>query len=272
MEGPPARRWERLALHWWRTNKGPVEGGKRVAHMDGDTMNDDPANYGLVDAGDILFLAGLRDPGMLERNRRSCGRGAAAFNSMRARIRRLSAWNMNRWYVADLARRVIFNVPHKEGWQAYASRGVPVSAATARYKHSAALGWPDVARLDAAVLAALAEHGALRSPQLYEHVAAIYGARLWVVPVASQLSTALWRLRRRGFIASNRRGARASEHAVLGHALALRAGPTTLTVVEGSRIAASAFAGFTRVDETGRPYERATARASALQELLQSTA
>ncbi|MBW3609204.1 MAG: hypothetical protein KY463_12770 [Actinobacteria bacterium] len=51
--GPQQNRWRPVALDWWLKNKGPVPEGLRVVHLNGDTLDDRPENYGLLDAAGV---------------------------------------------------------------------------------------------------------------------------------------------------------------------------------------------------------------------------
>ena len=125
--GPKASRWIPLARHWWEKNRGRVPPGKRVCHLDGDSLNDDPSNYGLLTPGDVIFIQLERDPAMALRNRKRCRAGTARSNRERAFARRLRELLPSKWYAVDVAARVVVNVPHRKRWQVYAAHGVALS-------------------------------------------------------------------------------------------------------------------------------------------------
>ena len=88
MDGPKSSRWINLARWRWEQLYGPVPPGKRVVHLDGDSLNDDPANYALMTGGEwLVHLRKLRK-GMAEKNRRRCSAATAEMNRLRGAIRR----------------------------------------------------------------------------------------------------------------------------------------------------------------------------------------
>lgn len=111
-DGPKQDRWMAWARWWWLRNKGPVPDGKRVVYLDGNTMNNRPDNIGLATPGDVIFIAGERDPKMVDKNRKACRKGTIASNQLRGRIRRSLEWLPTRWY-AVLPGRGIVNRPTK---------------------------------------------------------------------------------------------------------------------------------------------------------------
>jgi hypothetical protein len=131
--GPMIKRWKCLARIWWEANKGPVPAGMRVVHLDGDTLNDTPTNYGLMHAGEIIRLYHRIRPKMAARNRQSVGAAMARFNRDRAALRRERSLLPRRWYLVDPEKRIIFNHPRRMRWQAYQLAGVDVDASNWRF-------------------------------------------------------------------------------------------------------------------------------------------
>src|SRR5262245_56543839 len=70
LTGPKPKRWMPLARYVWEKTHGPVPAGLRVVHLDGNTLNDDPKNYGLLTAGEVIKLYHKLNPAMSEENRR----------------------------------------------------------------------------------------------------------------------------------------------------------------------------------------------------------
>jgi hypothetical protein len=123
MKGGPQNRWMVYARHWWITNMGPVPDGKRVAHLDGDSMNDNPANFGLLSAADVVFLCHDRDPKMSEKNYRKLRAATSRFNRMMGEVRRWREWLPTRWYAVDHARRIIYVDHRRQRWQIFRDFG-----------------------------------------------------------------------------------------------------------------------------------------------------
>lgn len=129
MDGPISGRWIPFALWWWRTHRGPVPAGYRVAHLDGNTLNDDPSNFGLVTPGDVLFIAGERRPEMWEINRRRCSAATSQFNRDRAAIRRARELLPSCWYVLSREQRWLLNRPRRSRHQALLAAGIECDVA-----------------------------------------------------------------------------------------------------------------------------------------------
>src|SRR5258706_866663 len=164
--GPISGRWIDFARFWWLENRGPVPDGKRVCHLDGNTLNDDPSNFGLLTPGDVIFLAHERDPKMSERNRRNCSDATAEMNRMRGLIGRATGWLPSLWYAVDFARKLIHNEPHRERWRVYQAAGVECDSSSWRQALATAMGWPGRILLDACILTVLADTGPLPIDEL----------------------------------------------------------------------------------------------------------
>jgi hypothetical protein len=154
-DGPPAGRWVDLARWWWERNRGPVPPGKRVCHLDGNCLNDNPTNYGLLTAGEVIKLYHRLRPEMSRENRIACGRATTEHNKLRGRLRRLASFLPTRWYPVDHEQRQIHNRPRRERWQVLHDFGVACGPNSWRRWFPAAVGYPDLIAGDASMLAAL---------------------------------------------------------------------------------------------------------------------
>jgi hypothetical protein len=132
--GPYHRRWRAWARWWWEKNRGPVPAGKRVAHLDGNRLNDAPENLGLLTRGELLQAIHRARPAMSARNRVKVGRAVAATNRARAELRKLRGWLVSRWYLVDPRRGVVLNRPRRMLWELCQDAGI----ATERRDRSAA--------------------------------------------------------------------------------------------------------------------------------------
>jgi hypothetical protein len=178
-DGPSGSRWMQYARWWWLQNRGPVPAGKRVCHLDGDTLNDDPSNYRLLTAGDVVFMAHDRDPEMSRKNYAACRAATSEHNRLRARLRRMREWLPTRWYPVDLRAGVIVNQPRRQEWQAYQLAGVDVSRDNWRHCHSIALGWPEIPRLHACIVRVLADRDELATADLFDAVRRLQAKFAW---------------------------------------------------------------------------------------------
>jgi hypothetical protein len=86
-KGP--NRWIPLAKHTWEQMHGPIPEGMRVVHADGNTLNDNPSNYRLMTAGEVICLWHRLDWEMSDLNRRGPKRREAvvAHNRLRRILR-----------------------------------------------------------------------------------------------------------------------------------------------------------------------------------------
>lgn len=66
-DGPPQKRWVRLAVYMWERVHGPVPEGMRLVHLDGDTMNSELTNLALMTCAQLLDFQRRTIPGMNER-------------------------------------------------------------------------------------------------------------------------------------------------------------------------------------------------------------
>lgn len=152
--GPKSRYWMDYARWLWEQHRGPVPCGLRVAHVDGDTLNDDLNNLELCTAADIAFLWHDRNPEASAANYQALRAATADCNRLRSRIHRETRWLNDSWYAVDHQRHLIYDRPFRERWQLYRAIGIQL-------RHPgqwipAALGWPDLSAVQACALAALA--------------------------------------------------------------------------------------------------------------------
>lgn len=128
MTGPFSRRWIPLARYTWEQMHGPIPQGKRVTHLDGNTLNDNPANYGLLTPGQVINLYHQLDPVMSRENRLGEKRrsATAAHNRLRGQIRRATDLFPTRWYAANLAERIVYEEPFRSRRRLLARLGVHV--------------------------------------------------------------------------------------------------------------------------------------------------
>jgi hypothetical protein len=129
MGGKSGLNWMPLARFTWEQMHGPVPKGMRVVHLDGNTLNDNPANYGLLTAGEVIRLYHCLDREMSEANRWDPRRRAAtaASNRLRGQVKRAIGLLPTRWYAADLPRRVVYDQPFRSRRQLAATFGLSVS-------------------------------------------------------------------------------------------------------------------------------------------------
>lgn len=233
-DGPQGPRWVNFARHWWLANRGPIAAGMRVVHLDGDTLNDDPANYGLATADDILMLSRDWDPELDANNRRAQVRATIATNRQRGRVNRARNWLPTRWYPVDLAARVVVNLPCRSRVLLFRHYAGAVQSANGAGLAGAWLGWPGLPALDAMMLTSLAGGATLDAQGLRRAVEELNALYLWRQSGPARLSTyycAVSRLRARGWLASWRR-----HHAITAAALAARRPPFLYVAVRGERI------------------------------------
>lgn len=108
-------RWQMLARFTWEQMHGKVPAGMRVVHLDGNALNDDPTNYGVMTPGELIVHYHALRPEMSEENRRGTKRrqATAEHNRLRGQIRRATSWLPTRWYAVDPQRCVIYEVPYR---------------------------------------------------------------------------------------------------------------------------------------------------------------
>jgi len=126
--GPKSGRWIPLAKFTWEQMHGTVPDGYRVVHLDGNTMNDNPANYGLMTSGEFIKHCHALDPAMSEDNRRGQKRreATAQHNRERGALLRHYRFLPHYWYPVDHDRRIVFNTPFKSRRLLFLNFGVQV--------------------------------------------------------------------------------------------------------------------------------------------------
>ncbi len=264
MDGPRKDRWMDYALHWWRTNKGPVPEGMRVCHMDLDPLNDDPSNYGLMSAGNVIFTWHDQNPGKSEQNYRKLRAATARFNRESGLTRRaLGTFPKDRWLAVDLAgRRIFFDRTWRECWQCYHAFGACDGFQDARCVRAAALGFPGFSLPDACVLSVLAEASASRADGqpafllatvVLDRVRAFRDARSWGPMTDNVFYIRTLALLRRPAIKQIRLG-QGTEYAISAGTLQSRGPVCPITPIQGAELADPArFAGFARVTTPESP-------------------
>ncbi len=152
MDGPKQARWMEFARHFWEQLNGRVPPGKKVIHLDGNTLNDAVDNLALGDPGDSAFIWHDNNPAKSARNYAACRRGTIRSNIERARIHRDTSILESKWYPVDPIRQIVHMQPFRKRWQVYAAFGF---SGDKRKSDSIALGWPALPVTGACVLAEL---------------------------------------------------------------------------------------------------------------------
>lgn len=124
--GPFARRWIPLARFTWEQMHGPIPAGYRVIHVDGNTLNDNPANYALMTAGEFIRHCHQRDREMSLDNRYGPKRrqATAKHNRERAAVLRNYRFLDRFWYPVDHRRCEIHNTPFRSRRLLFEQHGV----------------------------------------------------------------------------------------------------------------------------------------------------
>lgn len=248
MKEPKSKQWMDYARWWWIQNRGPVPEGKRVAHQDGNQLNDDPSNLILASPGDVAFLWHDRDPAGSRRNYAKCRAATATFNRMSAMIRREREWLPSKWYAVDLRRRLVHNQPCRKRHQAYAMLGLatPV-AANGRGLEAAVLGWPNLPNLCAMILSELIRDGWASSADLLAKVNSLQ-RDFGIAPCGKgAVFSAAGTLRKAGYLLTRRGGRKLSKYHVTKSAIVDRGQPLGVVAVRGSElISKERYAGFSR--------------------------
>lgn len=244
-DGPPQHRWIRLARKWWEENRGRVPPGKRVLHVDGDTLNDDPENYALGGPADALAIWHDAHPRASSRNYERCRQRTGIHNRLRGEINRsrtLLPWS---WYAVDLDQCVIHQGPARKRWQIWTRFGMEADAAKCRYSEGASLGWPGVGRTAACILSVLADSEWLDGEQLVARVRHFAGQRCWsCFEEAKSLHQFVWQISDQLVI--RRRGPTSALYHIAPSATKARAAVCPVVPIRGRDLAASRFASFQR--------------------------
>ena len=248
-DGPKQRHWVYLARHWWLANRGPIPPGMRVVHADGDTLNDDPANYVLASAGDVLWLAEERwYPGLYERKRRALAAATARCNRDRARVGRALRFMPSRWYPVDLRARLVVNQPLRSRAAIYRwAMKADLIKRNVRNVLGPWLGWPELPGLQAVIVSILVDAGVTQLADLRLEVARLRSLHS-LEPVLPRMGTFYWaisQLRSVGYIQSQRRTGR-GRYAATKKAARTRRPPCPWLAVRGDDVA-ERFSGFKKV-------------------------
>jgi len=86
-DGPPKKRWVRLATYLWEKANGPIPKGLRLVHLDGDTMNAELANLTLISLRELPAFQRRLNPS-LEGRRRAAAKKAMKLRWATFRARR----------------------------------------------------------------------------------------------------------------------------------------------------------------------------------------
>lgn len=227
MDGPPATRWVNYARIWWMRNRGPIPEGKRVIHLDGDSLNDDPSNLTLGDAGDAIFLWHDLHPERSRKAYAACRAGTIRMNVMRGAINRATSWLRNFWYPVDWGRKLVHDRPQRERWRVFADFGFADAWRINGTTPAALLGWPGLTFIQARILAALADGGPATLRELRTRIDAMRshmgGGR--PCPLRCAILSSMTPLRMNGWIISARKPGRRWKHYELTDAGRTSRGP-----------------------------------------------
>ena len=251
------KRWKLYAHYIWEKAHGPVKPKYRVGHLDGDTMNDDPANLAAMTLSDISAHWHIRNP---EKSDAFYARKRTArfrFKCKKsAKVRRLADSERrvftDRWYPVDVARGVIVNRPFLTRKALYAAYGIAldIDPATGRDNGlSPAFGWRGLDFLWVCILAVLVEKGGRRTISDIETdvgmLRDLHGGDSYFS--ASSLSTAFYELRKRGYIESERNGPGKTLYWATNRARTERGRVAKVVAVLGRRLVDSRFADWPRI-------------------------
>lgn len=246
--GPRSRQWVNFARWWWEHNRGPIPPGKRVAHRDGDSLNDDPANLVLCSPGDVVYLWHDRDPKGSAANYRKLRPATAKHNRLRARVRRAVAWLPTRWYAVDTQRRIVVNDPRRVKGAVLAAHFETVRRPKNGCGYEAALcGWNSVPSASALVLSVLARGERTRDELLSAVNALRRDLRICRHRLGLQgLYQALQPLKAAEWITIAGRGAQAV-YAIRAEALRFRVPGPPIVAVRGDELDGEEFAGYRKM-------------------------
>lgn len=246
-EGSTGARWITYARWWWTKHMGPVPAGKRVIHVDGDTLNEEPSNYAVVSAADVAFLAHERDPKMSERNFARMRIGAARHNHFRAVTDRLLRFYPNAWYAVDFENKVIRMDPSRQEWISYARAGLVVD--DPRTVRAASLGFATLTLGQACILHVLMAHPeAMTSDQVAGAAQALRASRDWRLSSDPAIRSELSQLLNASAVLVGSRGRRGHRtlYAANPGAFVLRKPVFPLVALRGRYLAANGFGDFQR--------------------------
>jgi len=239
LDGPSHVRWMRLARYWWLTHRGPVPDGMRVIHADGDTLNDNPENYRLATADDVLCLARTWDADVDRRAAEAHAEAAAAHNRERSRVIRAVRYLPRHWYAVRLDFGLVLNEPETTRVQLY-RRLAGVDDVDGRRLIPYWLGWPGVGAAEACILAVLVDGRERSIDEILQDVTAFRQRNGWETERLLRVSIIkmLYRLRCDGFVVSSGPRCKGRVHAILPAALEARRPFLVCTAMRGKRLAA----------------------------------
>lgn len=243
----PNGRWVNYARWWWEEHRGPIPEGMRVAHLDGDGLNDDPDNLVLASPGDVAFLCHERDPAMSEANFAKLREATAEHNRLRARINRLDRWMPTRWYPVCRFEMKILNDPSRRPSHVYHRFGVRAKSGNSIGPLIAdAVGYPSLNLAAALFMAATIELQCGDEWPLRHAVrdrVIVLRELLGLAPLREgTFHSVVWQLRRDGFLKITGRSRAARTIALLDPE-----SPCPVFAVLGSRLSDPLFAGYEKV-------------------------
>jgi hypothetical protein len=247
--GPIGRRWIHYARWWWEQNKGPVPAGKRVMHLDGDSLNDDPANYALGTPADAAAIWHDLNPKGSARNFAKMRAACAQMNRERGAINRRYNWLPTRWYAIDLDKELVYNRPRRQRWELYRDNGLPVDSHNWRWDRSISLGWPNLQLMQCCILHVLAEKGPLRSLYIRREVTALRQHMRWGPANLTRKQFYYCSSRLGELITRHNTGRPHKEYSITQTALDARWPICTLVMIRGKELGWPPFDRFTKLDE-----------------------
>ena len=254
-----SNKWCLYAKWLWEQTNGPVPPGMRVAHKDGDTMNDAPDNLILATADDILAMAQIKNPRAFDRGHILAGKTSIEAHHWRSIGFRMRNWVKRMFYPVDFEKRRIWNLPFIIKHDLYAKFVRMPRKRSPNVALSPVIGFPTLTLTEACVAACLSTNH-VRTAQLAPAVTALR-AKYGLEPFSNVvLWTAIGTLRQKGFIQPLGR----ARYALSEKGEAARQPPCPVIAVPGHELRDNPrFADFTRCDEKGRPVERAKAGTEA---------
>jgi hypothetical protein len=244
MDGPSPYRWVHYAKWLWEKEHGPVPEGYRVAHLDGDMLNDDLTNLASMTPGQIAGLFHLRDPEGSADNYRKCREATAAKNVARGRENRRDNWLPTQWYAVlpGTNQYQIWNAPRRKRTAVLRMCGLNHPWRVIR---SAALGFPGRDLLQACFLVSLIDLGGISIDfkSLLTVVNELRAFAGWERVTDGAARSAMSALKKDGLVSGPRR-----VYMLTGMHELEQERKTPLIVVRGDRLSGPEFSGFRKVD------------------------
>lgn len=243
-DGPPSQRWMLYARWLWEQAHGPVTAGRRIAHLDGDMMNDDLSNLAALTPGQVAGLFHHRDPDGSADNYRKCREGTAAFNREQGRARRAAEYLPTQWYAVfpGMHQYQIWNAPQRKRTTVLRACGLDHPWRVIR---SAALGYPERDLLQACILVVLQDLGgmAVGAKLVREAVNELRSFAGWARATPNAVASALSTLKGGGLLTGPR-----TVYLLTGLHEIERERKTPIIVVRGSRLSGRLFQAFRKMD------------------------